>query len=59
MRKYYIYIGSVSGCFTVMGCEAAYSAYRKACEFGEIIGQPVCLVDGETAEVLADSEGEV
>ena len=57
MRNYYVYIGAAE--FAVSGCEAAYEAYRKACEFGAIIGQPVCLVDGETAEVLADSEEEV
>ena len=57
MREYYVQIGEAV--FTVMGCEAAYEAFRAACQFGTIIGQYVCLVDSETAEVLADNEGEV
>ena len=57
MREYYVQIGEAV--FMVSGCEAAYEAFRKACEFGAITGQHVCLVDSETAEVLADSEGEV
>ena len=57
MRKYYVYVGTAE--FAVLGCEDAYEAFRKACEFAAIIGQNACLVDGETCEVLADSEEEV
>lgn len=56
MREYIIYIGAVE--FAVSGCEAAYEAFREACDFAEIIGQMVCLVDGETGEVLADNQGD-
>ena len=57
MREYYVCIGSAS--FAVLGCEVAYDAFRKACEFATIIGQNACLMDGETCEVLADSDEEV
>lgn len=57
MRKYYVYVGTTA--FEVTGCEAAYEAFRSACEFAAIIGQNACLVDGETCEVLADSDEEV
>lgn len=38
---------------TVDGCEAAYAAYRKACELGEMLGRNVALCDTETCEVVA------
>lgn len=57
MRMYYVSIGGVN--FEVYGCEAAYDAYRKACDFADILGLRVDLWDGETGEVLADSEEEV
>lgn len=38
---------------TVNGCEAAYAAYRKACELGEMLGVEVALCDAETGEVVA------
>lgn len=38
---------------TVDGCEAAYAAYRKACELGEMLGRDVALCDTETGEVVA------
>ena len=38
---------------TVDGCEAAYAAYRKACELGEMLGRDVALCDTETCEVVA------
>lgn len=50
MKVYFIYIDSVR--FTVSGCEAAFWAFRKACDFAEILGLTVYLVDGETGEVL-------
>lgn len=56
MRNYYVYIGAAE--FAVSGCEAAYEAFRKACDFAEVIGQMVCLVDGETCEILADNQGD-
>jgi hypothetical protein len=37
----------------VDGCEAAYAAYRKACELGEMLGVEVALCDAETGEVVA------
>jgi hypothetical protein len=37
----------------VDGCEAAYAAYRKACELGEMLGVEVALSDTETGEVVA------
>ena len=43
---------------TVDGCEAAYAAYRKACELGEMLGREVALCDAETGEVLANLSDE-
>ena len=54
MREYFVYVGSAE--FAVSGCEAAYEAFRRACDFAEILGQMVCLVDGETGEILADNQ---
>lgn len=51
---YFIYINGKD--FEVCGCEAAYEAFRKACDFGGMVGALVALVDGETGEVLADNE---
>lgn len=51
---YFIYINNKD--FEICGCEAAYEAFRKACEFGDMIGALVTLVDGETGKVLADNE---
>lgn len=51
---YFIYINNKD--FEICGCEAAYEAFCRACEFGDIIGALVTLVDGETGEVLADNE---
>ena len=56
MREYFVYVGTTE--FAVSGCEAAYEAFRKACDFAEILGLMVCLVDGETGEVLADNQGD-
>lgn len=43
----------------VDGCEAAYTAYKKACELAELVGADSCaLVDMATGEVVADSENE-
>lgn len=53
---YFIYINGKD--FEVCGCEAAYEAFRKACNFGGMVGALVALVDGETGEVLADNEGD-
>lgn len=39
----------------VEGCEAAYAAYKKACEFAELVGANDCaLLDMYTGEVLAN-----
>lgn len=35
------------------GCEAAYAAYHKACELGELLGAEVALCDTNTGEVVA------
>ena len=43
---------------TVDGCEAAYAAYRKACELGEMLGREVALCDAKTGEVLANLSDE-
>jgi len=53
---YYITFGTRNGwadIATVDGCEAAYAAYRKACELGEMLGVEVALCDAETGEVVA------
>ena len=38
---------------TIDGCEAAYSAYHKACELGELLNAEVALCDTYTGEVVA------
>ena len=43
---------------TVGGAEAAYGAYRKACELAELLGKDCSLTDGETGEALAQLEEE-
>ena len=55
MSNYYIMIQGKD--FYVTGCEAAYEAFYKACEFGDYLGLIVVLCDAETGEVLADSNG--
>ena len=43
----------------VEGCEAAYEAYRKACELCELVGaENAAIWDAVTFEVLADLAGE-
>ena len=43
----------------VDGCEAAYEAYRKACDLCEAVGADNAAIwDAETCEVLADLVGE-
>ena len=39
---------------TVSGCEIAYEAYHKACEFAELVGKDCALIDAETGETLAN-----
>ena len=41
---------------TVEGTECAYAAYRKACEFAEIVGKTASLVWAETDEVIESSD---
>ena len=43
---------------TVDGCEAAYEAYHKACDFAELVGKDCILMDTETCEVLASLNDE-
>lgn len=38
---------------SISGCEFAWEAYRKACEFAEMVGKDCALVDAETGEVIA------
>ena len=38
------------------GYEAAYNAFRKACDFAETFGGSVALVWSETGEIVADSD---
>ena len=40
----------------VSGMDFAYEVYEKAAELGEMIGDTVHLVDGETGEVIASSD---
>ena len=56
MREYYVQIGSAE--FAVSGCEAAYEAFRRACDFAELLGVLVTPADGETGEILADNQGD-
>ena len=43
----------------VDGCEAAYEAYRKACDFCEAVGADnAALWDAETSEVLESWAGD-
>ena len=37
----------------ISGCEAAYDAYVKACEFADLVGKDCALVDAETGEIIA------
>lgn len=55
-EKYFIYIGDTD--FTVSGTTVAWEAYERAERFGDLVGQRVCLVDGETGEILIDSWSE-
>lgn len=41
--------------FPLSGCDAAYAAFRMACELYELTGGCVSLIDAETAEVLANN----
>lgn len=56
MREYFVSVGSAQ--FAVSGCEAAYEAFRKACDFADLLGVLVTLADGETGEILADNQGD-
>lgn len=40
----------------VSGMDFAYEVYEKATELGEMIGDTVHLVDGETGEIIASSD---
>jgi len=43
---------------TISGCEAAYEAYKKACELAEMVGKDCAIFDTETGEVIASLESE-
>ena len=49
---YWVEVGHIEG------CEAAYAAYRKACELGETLGVAIALTDAEAGEVIAYFEGD-
>lgn len=40
----------------VSGSDFAYEVYAKVSELAEMIGEIACLVDGETGEVIANSD---
>lgn len=40
------------------GCEAAYEAYERACDFAELVGMDCALINAETGEILANLEDE-
>lgn len=40
----------------VSGIDFAYEVYEKAAGLGEMIGDTVHLVDGETGEIIASSD---
>lgn len=59
-HEYYVYIFSDTDPFYngdgqyhgLNGCEAAYEAYRAACEFCKLTGGRCELIDGNTGEIL-------
>ena len=53
-----MFLISVNGTnYETYGCEAAYHAYKVACDFAELFtGDSVALLDGETGEVLEDNQ---
>lgn len=57
MARYSLIVGrsGSSVTFPVSGHDAAYAAFRMACELCELTGGSVSLIDAETAEVLADN----
>ena len=57
MARYALIIGRAGSSVTLpgSGCDAAYAAFRMACELAELTGGCVSLIDAETAEVLADN----
>ena len=40
---------------TVSGCEVAYEAFRKACEFAELVNKDCVMIDAETGEDMAEN----
>ena len=57
MAIYVLIIGRAGSSVSlpISGCDAAYAAFRMACELAELTGGCVSLIDAETAEVLADN----
>ena len=53
--KYYIYIENRM-VVEVEGSEAAYTAYVKATELADMVGETAHLVDGETGEIITSSD---
>jgi len=41
--------------FPISGCDAAYTAFRMACELCDLAGGGVYLTDANTGEILADN----
>lgn len=53
--KYYIYVNGKE-ISEVSGTEAAYKAWRLACDLADYLGTTADLVDGETGEVLESND---
>lgn len=53
--KFMIYIENRM-IYEASGTDFAYEVYEKASELGEMIGDTVHLVDGETGEIIASSD---
>lgn len=61
--SFFVTTGPNSGAWhdlgTVAGCEAAYDAYRKACDLAETVNARCVLIDMKTANIIADSADEI
>ena len=53
--KYYIYVNGKE-ISEVSGTEAAYEAWRLACNLADCLGVTADLVDGETCEVIESND---
>lgn len=56
MNFYYVSFGAYGS--IICGCEAAYAAFRKACDLSDLMSDGeiiVTLCDADTGEVIADN----